>query len=157
ADNCPKVFNPDQANTYGDLRGDACEPAPPEPVPPPDVDVDDGNQTLVMSSGGFDYTVNVTAPMAVGPFSVRVQLTAGPVLTLDSFQSAGSVWSCDTGAGICWYLASADQGDALTPLQLHYVPRPPFSSSCTGPAPCTFLAAQLQDFDGNDIADAHDH
>jgi len=32
-DNCPDVPNPDQKNTYGDTRGDACEPRP-EPRPP---------------------------------------------------------------------------------------------------------------------------
>ena len=26
SDNCPDAYNPDQANTYGDSRGDACEP-----------------------------------------------------------------------------------------------------------------------------------
>ncbi len=36
-DNCPDVPNPDQKNTYGDTRGDACEPRLepiPEPMPP---------------------------------------------------------------------------------------------------------------------------
>jgi serine/threonine protein kinase len=28
SDNCPDAYNPDQANTYGDQRGDACEPPP---------------------------------------------------------------------------------------------------------------------------------
>jgi len=28
SDNCPTTYNPDQANTYGDGRGDACEPTP---------------------------------------------------------------------------------------------------------------------------------
>ena len=32
-DNCPSAANPDQANTYGDVRGDACEPRPPTPTP----------------------------------------------------------------------------------------------------------------------------
>jgi hypothetical protein len=27
-DNCPHVANPDQSDTYGDARGDACEPKP---------------------------------------------------------------------------------------------------------------------------------
>jgi hypothetical protein len=34
-DNCPRVANPSQANTYGDARGDACEPKPVEPKPVP--------------------------------------------------------------------------------------------------------------------------
>ena len=34
-DNCPLVANPLQENTYGDARGDACEPPP-----PPDADGD---------------------------------------------------------------------------------------------------------------------
>ena len=34
SDNCPSTYNPDQANTYGDGRGDACEPTPtPAPTP----------------------------------------------------------------------------------------------------------------------------
>ena len=36
SDNCPSVSNPGQEDTYGDARGDACEPPP----PPPDVDGD---------------------------------------------------------------------------------------------------------------------
>jgi Thrombospondin type 3 repeat len=30
-DNCPTTPNPDQKNTYGNSRGDACEPTPPPP------------------------------------------------------------------------------------------------------------------------------
>lgn len=30
-DNCPTTPNPDQKNTYGNTRGDACEPTPPPP------------------------------------------------------------------------------------------------------------------------------
>lgn len=30
-DNCPNVSNPGQEDTYGDARGDACEPPPPPP------------------------------------------------------------------------------------------------------------------------------
>ena len=33
-DNCPAVANPGQENTYGDARGDACEPAVPVPAAP---------------------------------------------------------------------------------------------------------------------------
>lgn len=36
-DNCPAVANPKQENTYGDARGDACEP---RPVASCDIDVD---------------------------------------------------------------------------------------------------------------------
>jgi hypothetical protein len=36
-DNCPAVANPNQENTYGDARGDACEP---RPVASCDVDTD---------------------------------------------------------------------------------------------------------------------
>jgi hypothetical protein len=35
SDNCPDSYNPDQADTYGGARGDACEPPP-----PPDRDSD---------------------------------------------------------------------------------------------------------------------
>jgi len=35
SDNCSTAANADQANTYGDGRGDACEPVPPSPSPVP--------------------------------------------------------------------------------------------------------------------------
>ncbi len=154
-DNCPDVANPDQADTYGTLRGDACEPQP-EQGTPPLLDVDDGGASLTVSPAGFDDTVRVTAPTAVFPYMLQVALTPGPGLTLENFQSAGDVWSCDLQAATCWYLASANAGEQLTPLVLHFATHPPFSTTCDGPAPCTWLAAQLQDFDGTDIADAND-
>jgi hypothetical protein len=50
SDNCPNTYNPDQANTYGDERGDACEPAP----PPPDGD----NDTVPDASDNCPSTYN---------------------------------------------------------------------------------------------------
>ena len=50
SDNCPSTYNPDQANTYGDGRGDACEPAP----PPPDGD----NDTVPDASDNCPSTYN---------------------------------------------------------------------------------------------------
>ena len=42
-DNCPAVANANQANTYGDARGDACEP---RPVATCDIDVDSDVDTI---------------------------------------------------------------------------------------------------------------
>jgi hypothetical protein len=39
-DNCPGVFNPDQADSDKDGRGDACEKTPPPPPPPPPSDAE---------------------------------------------------------------------------------------------------------------------
>jgi len=75
ADNCPVVFNPGQENTYGDARGDACEPI----IPPV------GNHAPVITSipitnatVGQLYSYQVTATDADGDV-LRYSLLQAPL------------------------------------------------------------------------------
>lgn len=56
-DNCPTTANPDQKNTFGNSRGDACEPPPP---PPPCTGVDP------CQAGPVVATVQETADEVIG-------------------------------------------------------------------------------------------
>lgn len=91
-DNCPTTSNPDQKNTFGNSRGDACEPAPPPPpcqgvdpcqVTPVAGTVQDTANEVIKQLPGVDVrTVSDLARMATDGYIVNVIQSANDYFTV---------------------------------------------------------------------------